>query len=199
MGQTGTVTPLEKFTETASLLISHSMSTIIDKRIAVRVTYTKESAYLIKRNTQIVEFSVAIPEQSKHIKPLVMTILCMIPRGDSDMTAYLNELLRTKKPEQQNNTSWFPTPENSGKSEDHTPIQARILKEFFEIKEKEKLNPQESTESCNKVLKRFDWFHDSKGNRKTSTWIYPCRLFWHFWQTQNGHWVEHGNQVETNS
>ena len=35
---TGTVTPLEKFTETASLLISHSMSTIIDKRIAVRVT-----------------------------------------------------------------------------------------------------------------------------------------------------------------
>ena len=31
---TGTVTPLEKFTETASLLISHSMSTIIDKRIA---------------------------------------------------------------------------------------------------------------------------------------------------------------------
>ena len=29
---TGTVTPLEKFTETASLLISHSMSTIIDKK-----------------------------------------------------------------------------------------------------------------------------------------------------------------------
>ena len=29
---TGTVTPSEKFTETASLLISHSMSTIIDKK-----------------------------------------------------------------------------------------------------------------------------------------------------------------------
>ena len=35
---TGTVTPLEKFTETASLLISHSMSTIIDKQVAVRVS-----------------------------------------------------------------------------------------------------------------------------------------------------------------
>ena len=44
---TGTVTPLEKFTETASLLISHSMSTIIDKRTAVRVTITTESLYLI--------------------------------------------------------------------------------------------------------------------------------------------------------
>ena len=31
---TGNVTPLEKFTETESVLISHSMSTIIDKRIA---------------------------------------------------------------------------------------------------------------------------------------------------------------------
>ena len=46
---TGTVTPLEKFTETANLLISHSMSTIIDKRIAVRVTNTTESPYLIKK------------------------------------------------------------------------------------------------------------------------------------------------------
>ena len=44
---TGTVTPLEKFTETASLLISHSMSTINEKRIALGVTNTTESTYLI--------------------------------------------------------------------------------------------------------------------------------------------------------
>ena len=59
---TGTVTPLEKFKETASLLISHSMSTIIDKRIAVRVTNTTESPYLIKKHTQIAEFSVVTPQ-----------------------------------------------------------------------------------------------------------------------------------------
>ena len=47
--KTGTVTPLEKFTETASLLISHSISTIFDNRIAVRVTNTTESPYLIKK------------------------------------------------------------------------------------------------------------------------------------------------------
>ena len=39
---TGTVTPVEKFTETTSLIISHSMSTIIDRKIAVRVTNTTE-------------------------------------------------------------------------------------------------------------------------------------------------------------
>ena len=154
---TGTVTPLEKFTETASLLISHSMSTKVDKRIAVRVTNTTESPYLIKKHTQIAEFSVVNPEQSKHIEPVDMAILSMIPQDDSDLTAYLNELLRTSKPEQQNDTFWFPTPENPGKLEDHTPIQTRILKELNEPKDKEKLNPQESTESRNKFLKRFDW------------------------------------------
>ena len=153
---TGTVTPLEKFTETASLLISHSISTTIDKRKAVRVTNTTESPYLIKKHTQIAEFSVVIPEQSKHIKPVDMAILSMIPQGDPDLTAYHNELLRTNKPLQQKNTIWFPLLENPGKPEDHTPIQRRILKELIELKDREKLNPRESTESRNKFLKRFD-------------------------------------------
>ena len=109
---TGTVTPLAKFTETESLLISHSMSTIIDKRIALRVTNTTESPYLIKKHTQNAELSVVTPELSKHIKPVDMAMLSMIPQGDLDLTAHLNELLGTDKPEQQDNTFWFPTPEN---------------------------------------------------------------------------------------
>ena len=153
---TGTVTPLEKFTETARLLISHSMSTINDKRKELRVTNTTESPYLIKKHTQIANFSVVTPEQSKHSKPVDMAILSMIPQGDLDLTAYLNELLKTNKPEQQNDTFWFPTPENPGKLEDHTPIQTRILRELKELKDEENLNPQESIESRNNFLKRFD-------------------------------------------
>ena len=59
---TETVTPLEKFTETESLLISHSMSTINDKRIAVRVSNTTESPYLVKKHTQNADFSVVTPQ-----------------------------------------------------------------------------------------------------------------------------------------
>ena len=81
----------------------------------------------------------------------------MIPQDDPDLTAYLNELLRTSKTAQQDNTFWFPTPENPGKTENHTPIQTRILNELNELKDKENLNPQETTESRNKFLKRFDW------------------------------------------
>ena len=154
---TGTVTPLEEFTETASLLISYSMSTRMDKRMAVSVTNTTESPYLMKKHTQIAEFSVVTPEQSKHIKPVDMAIFSMIPQGDPDLTTYLHELLKTSKPVQQNSIFWFPTPENPGKPDDHTPIQTRILKELKKLRDKEKLNPQENTETQNKFLKRFDW------------------------------------------
>ena len=151
---TGTV---EKFTEAASLTISHSMSTIIDRKIAVRVTSTMESPYTINKNTKIAEFSVVTPEQSKFIKPMDMAILSMIPEGDPNLVTYLTELLRTNKPDQQNNAFWFPTPEDPGNTEDHTPIQTRILTELRELQRREKLNPKDNTESRTEFLKRFDW------------------------------------------
>ena len=154
---TGTVTPVEKLTETASLIISHSMSTITDRKIAVRVTNTTESPYTINKNTQIAEFSVVTPEQFKFIKPVDMEILSMIPEGDPDLITYLTELLRTNKQDQQTNTFWFPTPEDPGNTEEHTPIQTRILKELRELQLKEKLNPKDSTDSKMEFLRRFDW------------------------------------------
>ena len=154
---TGTVTPLEKFTKAANLIISHSMSTIIDRKIAVRVTNTTESPYTINQNTQIVEFSVVTAEQSKFFKPVDTAILSMIPEGDPDLVTYLTELLRTNERIQQNNTFWFPTPKNPGNTEDHTPIQTRILTELCELQRKEKLNPKDDSESRTEFLKRFDW------------------------------------------
>ena len=154
---TGTVTPVEKFTETASLIISYSMSTIIDRKVAVRVTNTTESPDTINKNTQIAEFSVVTPEKSKFIKPVDMAILSMIPEGNPDLITNLTELIRTNKPDQQTNTFWFPTPGNPGNTEEHTPIQTRILKELRELQQKEKLNPKDDNESRIEFLKRFDW------------------------------------------
>ena len=120
---TGTLTPVEKFTKAANLIISHSMSTIIDRKIAVRVTNKTESPYTINKRTQIAEFSVVTPEQSNFIKPRDTAILIMVLEGDPYLVTYLTELLRANQPDQQNNTFWIPAPENPGKTEDHTPIQ----------------------------------------------------------------------------
>ena len=154
---TGNVTPVEKFIETASLTISLSISSIIDRRVAVRVTNTTESPCTINKNTQIADFFVVTPEQSKFIKPVDTALLSMVPEGDPDLIIYLTELLRTIKPDQQNNTFWFPTPENPGNIKYHNPIQTRILKELRELQLKEKLNPKHDIESRMEVLKRFDW------------------------------------------
>ena len=150
---TGTVTPVEKFTDTASLIISHSISTIIDRKIAVRVTNKTESLYTINKNTQIADFSVVTPEQSKFIKPVDTAISSVISEGDPDLITYLTELLRTNKPDQKNNTFLFPTPENPGNIEDHTPILTRILKELRELQLKEKLNSNDDAESRMEFLK----------------------------------------------
>ena len=86
-----------------------------------------------------------------------MAVLSMIPEGDPDLIIYLTELLRTNKPDQQTNTFWFPTPENPGNTNEHTPIQTRILKELCELQQKEKLNPKDDSQSRIEFLKRFDW------------------------------------------
>ena len=86
-----------------------------------------------------------------------MAILSMIPEGDPDLITYLTERLRTNKPDQQTNTFWFPTPENPGNTEEHTPIQTRNLKELRELQQKEKLNPKDDIESRVEFLKRFEW------------------------------------------
>ena len=78
---TSTVTLVEKFIETASLIISHSISSMIDRKIAVKVTNTTESPYTINKNTQIANFSVVTPEKSKFIKPVDTAIHSMIPDG----------------------------------------------------------------------------------------------------------------------
>ena len=114
---TGTVTPVEKFTKAASLIISHSMSTVIDRKVAVRVTNTTKSPYTVNKNKQSLEFSVVTPEKSKFFKPVDTAILRMIPEGNPVLIAYLTELLKTNKPDQQNNIFWFPTPQNPGNTD----------------------------------------------------------------------------------
>ena len=75
------------------------MSTIIEKKLATRVTNVTESPYLIDGNTQVAAFSVVTPEQSKFIRPRETAILSIFPEGDPNLTTQLNELLGTNKAE----------------------------------------------------------------------------------------------------
>ena len=133
---TDTVTSVENIAEAGNLIIYHSISTIFDKKIAVRVTNRTESPDSIKKNKEIAEFPLVTPEQSKFIKPVDRAIISTIPEGDPDLITYLTELLRSKEPEQQIKTFWFPTLKNLGSTEDYTPILTQILKREMKIKPK---------------------------------------------------------------
>ena len=117
---------------------------------------TTESPFTIKKNEEE-KNQKKRRRKSQYIKPVDTAIFSVIPEGDPHLIIYLIELLRTYKPDQQNNTFWCLTPKNPGSIEDHTPIQTRILRELRGQQQKEKLNPKHDVESQMEFLKRFDW------------------------------------------
>ena len=93
-------------------------------------------------------FSILTPEQTKHIRPVNPTsVRHFLNNNHDDAIHYINSLLKTSKPDEVNETYWFPTTQNPGNEKQHTPIQIRILNELRELEQLEKLNPLENTKS----------------------------------------------------
>ena len=69
---------------------------------------------------------------------------------------YASSLIKSAKTEEDKENYWFPTPEDPGDPQLHTPIQQRILKELHSLQELEKLNPQGNPESRQQFLANFD-------------------------------------------
>ena len=103
-------------------------------------------------------FSILTPEQTKHIRPVNPTsVRHFLNNNHDDAIHYINSLLKTSKPDEVNETYWFPTTQNPGNEKEHTPIQTRILNELRELEQLEKLNPLENTKSRSQFLSNFDW------------------------------------------
>ena len=103
-------------------------------------------------------FSILTLEQTKHIRPVNPTsVRLFLNNSHDDVFHYINNLLKTSKTDEVNETYWFPTLQNPGKEKEHTPIQTRILNELRELEQLEKLNPLEDTDSRNQFLSKFDW------------------------------------------
>ena len=90
------------------------------------------------------------------IRPVDIAALNLLTEHD-DVVTYINALMEVERPEDNEEKFWFPTPENPGNEQKHSPIQKRILKELQELAELEKLDPTENDESRNKFLAMFKW------------------------------------------
>ena len=84
----------------------------------------------------------------KYVKPIdPVTTWHLLQDNPENAAFYASSLIKSTKPENFKEHYWFPTPEDPGDPQHHTPIQKRILSELINLQELEKLNPQDNPES----------------------------------------------------
>ena len=153
---TGAVQPLPQFDETATIIVAPALATAHNKRINLRIANLTDFPHTIKNHTKLEELQILRPEDTKRIRPVDVATLTTLQDPD-DTHMYVNELLKSTNDEQNDENLWFPTPENPGNEDEHTPIQRRILKEIRKLIKKEQLDPTKDPESRKEFLDMFKW------------------------------------------
>ena len=153
---TGAVQPLPQFDETATIIVAPALATAHNKRLNIRIANLTDFPHTIKNHTKLAELQILKPEDTKQIRPVDAAALKLLEDPD-DTLLYVSELMKSNETEQSDENLWFPTPENPGNEEEHTPIQRRILKEIRELIKKEELDPTKDQESRKKFLDMFQW------------------------------------------
>ena len=154
---TGIVTPSPQFESHDSIFITSSLSTVNNNAIGYQVINFSELPYTIVCDTHLADFKILTPEQIKHIQPVDPAMLSFMIQHEETTEIYINELLKVPSQNPEQESYWFPTPEEPGDPTMYTPIQQRIYNELFELKELEQLNPQDNAKSRKTFLSNFDW------------------------------------------
>ena len=154
---TGIVTPSQQYKNHDSIFITASLSTVNNNAIGYQIISISELPHTITMDTHLADFKILTPEQSKHMQPVEPAMLLFMIQHKETTEVYINELLQVPQQNSEQETYWFPTPEEPGAPATYTPIQQRIYKELLELQELEKLNPNDNDISRNTFLSNFDW------------------------------------------
>ena len=140
------------------LFVCPGLSSIQNNRLMVQISNFLDQPYTLKKGTHTANFWILTPEQTKHIRPVNPTsVRHLLDNNHDDAIHYINSLLKTSKSDEVNETYWFPTPQNLGNEQEHTPIQTRTLNELRELQHLEQLNPLEDSNSRGQSLSNFNW------------------------------------------
>ena len=155
---TGIIQPSNTFTEDGDIAFCAALVTLTQGQVFIHVNNFTEQPFTLKQGSHIANFSVLTPEQMKYVKPIdPVTTWHLLQDNPENAAHYASSLIESPKPEDDKENYWFPTPEDPGDPQLHTPIQQRILKELHNLQELEKLNPQNDPESRQQFLANFDW------------------------------------------
>ena len=124
----------------------------------VQISNFLDHPYTFKKGTNIANFSILTPEQTKYIRPVNPTsVRHLLKNNHDDDIHYINSPLKTSKTDEVNEIYWCPTPQNPGNEKEHTPIRTRIFNELRKLEKLEKSNPLEDTNSRDQFLSNYDW------------------------------------------
>ena len=154
---TGIVTPSAQFEYHDSIFITSSLSTVNNIAIGYQIITFSELPYTITCDTHLADFKILTPEQIEHIQPVDPAMLSFMIQHEYTTEIYINELLKVPSQNPEQESYWFPTPEDPGDPTTYTPIQQRIYTELLELKQLKKLNPQDNEASKESFLSNFDW------------------------------------------
>ena len=155
---TGILQPSDLLHEEGEITFCPALVTLNDGNILIPVNNFTDHPYKLKKGLHIANFSVMTPEQMKYVKPVDPASTWHLLQNDQEQAAhYVSSLIKTNRNPQNSETYWFPTPENPGNPEEHTPIQKRILRELQALQDLETLEPTKDKESRTKFLENFDW------------------------------------------
>ena len=154
---TGIVTPSHQFENHDNIFITASLSIVNNHAIGYQINNCSDFPYTITLDTRLRDFKILTPEQIKHIQPVDPALLSFMIQHEEKTNFYIHELLKVPKSNSEQDTYWFPTPEEPVDPATYTPIQQRIFKEILELKKLEKLNPQDNETSRKAFFSNFDW------------------------------------------
>ena len=155
---TGILQPSDLLHEEGDITFCSALVTLNDGNILIPVNNFTDHPYKLKKGLHIANFSVMTPEQMKYVKSVDPASTWHLLQNDQEQAAhYVGSLLKTNRNLQNSENYWFPTPENPGNPEEHTPIQKRILRVLQALQDLETLDPTTDAESRAKVLENFDW------------------------------------------
>ena len=147
---TGILQPSNNLTDDGDIAFCAALVTLTNGQVSVHLNNFTDSPYTLKRGTQVANFTVLTPEQMKYVKPID-------PDNPENAAYYASSLIKSTKTEDLKENYWFPTSEDPGDPQHHTPFQKSILSELINLQELEKLNPQDDPESRRQFLSNFDW------------------------------------------
>ena len=155
---TGILQPSNALNEDGDITFCAALVTLTSGQVEIHLNNFTDHPYTLKRGSHVANFSVMTPGQMKYVKPVdPVTTWHLLQDNPENAAFYVSSLIKSAKPEDFRENYWFPTPEDPGDPQQHTPIQKRILTEQLTLQELEKLNPQDDPESRRQFLTNFDW------------------------------------------